>query len=642
MLLDKVRNSGWRGVGLVAFTYIYFLIFAQFAFLNRLAALGIAGEHLKPVMAAMAAAGILFSLLTPRVRLCLSPALRLRIGLGVSGAAAFLALLPLNENASIAVAMLIDAGLGLLTVTLVTHLRQWCGDRNQLLKIGLGTGLGYLACNVPPFFTASPKVQATTAGILCLVGILGAPSDQAQNRVETLAEPTFTLPFPFAVACFAALVWLDSAAFFIIQNTAVLKAGTWQGASHLWTNGILHLGAALLAAWLLRRRGLSFVLSAAFFLLACACLILLDPTRALPASALYPVGVSLYSVTLVAYPSLLSPAASIAERGRQAGWIYAIAGWAASALGIGMAQNLGIVPPLFVAGAGVVVLFPMLQRMFRRRRRELLLVSAILFVALCVYRIRPGTSVSASLTSAERGRQVYISEGCINCHSQYVRPNARDVQMWGPVGNLAAVHRQRPPLIGNRRQGPDLAEVGGRRSPLWLKMHFFDPAEVSGTSIMPSYAFLFRDQRGNDLVAYLESLRKPDTQHHIALEEQWRPTVSAIADANSTGGERLYNRDCTTCHSPSGRTRIEWQTSFKKLPPDFVAGPLTRLPLSDPAPSYINRIAQITKFGIPGTDMPGHEYLTDRDVASISLWLSQNIAPPATTKNKSLHSGEER
>ena len=169
MLLDKVRNSGWRGVGLVAFTYIYFLIFAQFAFLNRLAALGIAGEHLKPVMAAMAAVGILFSLLTPRVRLCLSPALRLRIGLGVSGAAAFLALLPLNENASIAVAMLIGAGLGLLTVTLVTHLRQWCGDRNQLLKIGLGTGLGYLACNVPPFFTASPKVQATTAGILGLV-----------------------------------------------------------------------------------------------------------------------------------------------------------------------------------------------------------------------------------------------------------------------------------------------------------------------------------------------------------------------------------------------------------------------------------------------------------------------------------------
>jgi cytochrome c oxidase cbb3-type subunit 2 len=42
----------------------------------------------------------------------------------------------------------------------------------------------------------------------------------------------------------------------------------------------------------------------------------------------------------------------------------------------------------------------------------------------------------------------------------------------------------------------------------------------------------------------------------------------------------------------------------------------------------MNRIAQITKFGIAGTDMPGHEYLPDEEIASISLWLSQNIAQP--------------
>jgi cytochrome c oxidase cbb3-type subunit 2 len=212
--------------------------------------------------------------------------------------------------------------------------------------------------------------------------------------------------------------------------------------------------------------------------------------------------------------------------------------------------------------------------------------------------------------------------------------------MWGPTKSLAALHSQRPPLIGNRRQGPDLAEVGGRCSALWLKMHFFNPAEVSGSSIMPSYGFLFRDQRGNDLVAYLKSLRGPGTEEHIALETQWDPSGVAIAGANPVDGLRLYNRDCATCHSPEGRTRIAWRSSFMKLPPNLAADPPTSL--SDPVLSRFDRIAQITKFGIPGTDMPGHEYLSDRDIASISLWLTQNMPLPVISKSNSVHTGEER
>src|ERR1035441_8019526 len=66
---SKVNWSGWQGVGLVAITYVYFLIFAQFAFLQRLKNLGLAAEHLRTVMAAMAIGGILFSLVTPRLKL---------------------------------------------------------------------------------------------------------------------------------------------------------------------------------------------------------------------------------------------------------------------------------------------------------------------------------------------------------------------------------------------------------------------------------------------------------------------------------------------------------------------------------------------------------------------------------------------
>jgi cytochrome c oxidase cbb3-type subunit 2 len=326
---------------------------------------------------------------------------------------------------------------------------------------------------------------------------------------------------------------------------------------------------------------------------------------------------------LVAYPALLSPANSIAERGRQAGWLYAIAGWAGSAMGIGMGQNLGYVPPLFVLAAGALILLPLLFDFILRRKREVLLVSALLLAAFSLDRMLDAVRAIQPLSQIERGRRVYISEGCINCHSQFVRPNSPDVSMWGPVEPLQSLRQQQPPLIGNRRQGPDLAEVGSRRSNLWLKAHFYNPPEVSGSSIMPSYAFLFRDRRGDDLVAYLQSLKTAGVPEHQTAERQWSPSSNAALQANANEGERLFRRDCATCHSADGRTRIIWQSSFKRLPPDLAVGPFFYLPPPGPDSGRGLRLAQIAKYGLPGTDMPGHEYLSDNDIASISLWLSQ-------------------
>jgi cytochrome c oxidase cbb3-type subunit 2 len=230
------------------------------------------------------------------------------------------------------------------------------------------------------------------------------------------------------------------------------------------------------------------------------------------------------------------------------------------------------------------------------------------------------------LSQIERGRQVYISEGCIHCHSQYVRPNSPDIELWGPVETMEELRLQRPPLIGNRRQGPDLSQVGGRRSPLWLKAHFYDPPEVSGASIMPSYAFLFGDHRGDDLVAYLASLHGPGTEQHVAQERLWQPQAEAVQASDAATGERLFRRDCATCHAPDGQTRRNWQASFKRLPPDLSLGPYFYLPPSGSEGQRSIRLAQITRFGVPGTDMPGHEYMSDREIASISKWLSQVIA----------------
>jgi len=278
-------------------------------------------------------------------------------------------------------------------------------------------------------------------------------------------------------------------------------------------------------------------------------------------------------------------------------------------------------------GIGLVAI-----KLLRERRRELVLTGAVLIVAFFCDRVLRGGEISAQLTQIERGRQVYISEGCINCHSQYVRPNTADDLMWGPVETMQELRQQHPPLIGNRRQGPDLSQVGGRRSPLWLKAHFYDPPEVSGASIMPSYAILFRDQRGDDLVAYLESLHGSGTESHIAMEGQWNPSPDAVARAGADEGELLFHRDCSTCHSANGRTRSEWQGAFYRLPPDLAVGPLRYLSALETRAERMNRLARIAKFGIPGTDMPGHEYLSDKDIASIALWLSKNAAQPAQNK----------
>ena len=138
-----------------------------------------------------------------------------------------------------------------------------------------------------------------------------------------------------------------------------------------------------------------------------------------------------------------------------------------------------------MAAAGAVVLLPQLVPFVRQRDRELALTVLVILAAFFLHRFLTRSDASPQLTPVERGRQVYISEGCIHCHSQYVRPNSPDVLMWGPVESISELREENPPLIGNRRQGPDLAEVGARRSALWLKAHFYNPAQVSGSSIMP-------------------------------------------------------------------------------------------------------------------------------------------------------------
>jgi cytochrome c oxidase cbb3-type subunit 2 len=100
----------------------------------------------------------------------------------------------------------------------------------------------------------------------------------------------------------------------------------------------------------------------------------------------------------------------------------------------------------------------------------------------------PGTV--ALSTQAQRGRDVYVGEGCTYCHTQQVRPLAQD-RVWGRPSLAGDFAFAKPELLGTERTGPDLANVGARQADLWNEIHLYQPRSLVSQSIMPSYRWLF-------------------------------------------------------------------------------------------------------------------------------------------------------
>ncbi|RME73347.1 MAG: cytochrome-c oxidase, cbb3-type subunit II, partial [Planctomycetota bacterium] len=88
------------------------------------------------------------------------------------------------------------------------------------------------------------------------------------------------------------------------------------------------------------------------------------------------------------------------------------------------------------------------------------------------------------------GRDIYVSEGCYNCHSQMIRPMLAETIRYGEYSKPGEFIYDRPFQWGSRRIGPDLAREGGKRSNLWHALHFQDPAKISKGTLMPNYHWL--------------------------------------------------------------------------------------------------------------------------------------------------------
>lgn len=106
------------------------------------------------------------------------------------------------------------------------------------------------------------------------------------------------------------------------------------------------------------------------------------------------------------------------------------------------------------------------------------------------------------------GRDVYIKEGCVGCHSQQIRTLQSEVSRYGPYSVAGEFVYDHPFLWGSKRTGPDLARVGGRYSDEWHRVHLRNPRDLVKESNMPGYYWLqHKDVSEENIQARMKTLR---------------------------------------------------------------------------------------------------------------------------------------
>ena len=134
------------------------------------------------------------------------------------------------------------------------------------------------------------------------------------------------------------------------------------------------------------------------------------------------------------------------------------------------------------------------------------------------------------------GRDLYIRESCVSCHSQMIRPFRSEVERYGEYSKAGEYVYDHPFLWGSKRTGPDLFRVGGKYSDNWHFNHFYDPQTTSSGSIMPSYKWLIKNEHDRsqteDKMRAMVILGVPYTDEEIAKAQTWMEEQAAQIEQN--------------------------------------------------------------------------------------------------------------
>ncbi len=194
------------------------------------------------------------------------------------------------------------------------------------------------------------------------------------------------------------------------------------------------------------------------------------------------------------------------------------------------------------------------HRWIERRPVQMLVVSLIAVIIGGLVEIFPMMLVDDNVPKIEavqpytplelQGRDLYIREGCLGCHSQMVRPFRSETARYGDYSKSGEFIYDRPFLWGSKRTGPDLHREGGLRNDAWHFNHMYDPRSTSPGSIMPPYPWLFRrDLDVSSTPAKIRTLQKLGTPYPEGYDQQaidvLQKQAKGIAETLRTQGVEL-------------------------------------------------------------------------------------------------------
>jgi cbb3-type cytochrome c oxidase subunit II len=266
----------------------------------------------------------------------------------------------------------------------------------------------------------------------------------------------------------------------------------------------------------------------------------------------------------------------------------------------------------------------------------LAVVTAAVFVPGLIWD-PPRTVIAHPYTAEEsEGRELFYSNGCNYCHTQYVR--SQDTAM-GPEAAGGNYVFDNPMILGSERTGPDLSYLGRKRSEAWDVRHLAEPREMSPLSIMPSFEFLSDDQQ-KKIINYLFNLGD-----RVAAERMIRPvgpyvnredpiaypTVSTASDqpqgwptweaAQLQEGKETYVARCLTCHGCAGNGLGSYAGTLIVTPADFKQEPFRSMPDDE----WFWHVSE----GIQGTIMPTWKTsLSEEERWKVIRYVQQIFARP--------------
>jgi cytochrome c oxidase cbb3-type subunit I/II len=179
-------------------------------------------------------------------------------------------------------------------------------------------------------------------------------------------------------------------------------------------------------------------------------------------------------------------------------------------------------------------------------------VVATLFEAIPMFLIRSNIPTIATVTPYTplelAGRDIYVGEGCYNCHSQMIRPILAETKRYGEYSKPGEFVYDHPFQWGSRRIGPDLGREGGRQSNLWHWQHLENPSALVLGSVMPAYPQLGQQLLNfNEIPPRVEAARflgadYPTDSDQIIRMARTQAEEIAADIANSGGPTRLQDR----------------------------------------------------------------------------------------------------